>query len=408
MKGKQLAVLVVAAAVLGGLGWYVRKQGEKVTDKARVGMGEKLMGTFDVNAVQALRIVSGTNAVNVALSGDHWVVKERGGYPANYTTVSEMVRKLSDLKVTKPLSIGPSRLSALELVPPDKGPGVLVELSGGDGKVLKSLLLGKKVMREGQESSPFGGGGSFPVGRYVMVGGDVKTAALVNDALGGSEAKSEDWLSKEFFKVEPPILTVSVKKPETTNSFTLGRTNEFSAWELADAKPEEKVDSGKTAAYGTLLGSPAFNDVVIDPDLGKLGLDKPTVATVRTTAGFEYEVKLGKEQGASGDIPVQVSVKGNFAKERVAGKDEKPEDKEKLDKEFKEKLGKLAEKLKTEQAFSKWTFLVSKWSMDPLLKNRSDLFADKKPEGAAGPAGLPGGLPTGLPEGFPPLKLDDK
>jgi len=408
MKGKQLAGLVVAAAVLGGLGWYVRQQGEKVAETARVGMGEKLMGTFDVNSVKALRLLAGTNVVNVSLSGDHWVVKERGGYPANYSTVAEMVRKLSDLKVTKPLSIGPSRLAALELVPPDKGPGVLVELLGGDGKVLKSLLLGKKVMREGQDNSPFGGGGAFPVGRYVMVGGDVKTAALVNDALGGSEARAEDWLSKDFFKVEPPILGVQVARLQSTNSFTLGRTNEFSAWELTDAKPEEKLDAGKAAAYGTLLSSPSFNDVVVNPDPVKLGLDKPTAVTVRTAAGIVYAIKVGQEQGASGDIPIQVNVSGSFPKERVAGKDEKPEDKEKLDKEFKEKSGKLEEKLKAEQAFSQWTFLVSKWSVDPLLKNRSDLFADKKSETPAGQPGAPAGLPNGLPEGFPPVKVDDK
>lgn len=408
MKGKQLGLLVAAAAILGGLGWYVRNQGEQVSEKARVGMGQKLLGEFDVNSVSALRIVSGTNIVNVALSGDKWIVKERGDYPANYSTVADMVRKLADLKVTKPLNVGPSRLPALELVPPDKGPGVLVELLAGDGKVLKSVLLGKKVMRESEESSPFGGGGGFPVGRYVMIGGDAKTAALVNDALGGSEAKSEDWLSKDFFKVEPPILSVSVLKPEPTNSFNLTRTNEFAAWELAEAKGEEKVDTSKVSPYGTLLGSPSFNDVVVSPDLAALGLDKPAVATVRTTSGFVYEIKLGKETGGNADIPVQLAVKADFAKERTPGKDEKPEDKTKLDQEFKDKLAKLEEKLKAEQAYSKWTYLVSKWSIDPLLKNRHELLADNKSEAATPPATPPGESPDGLPEGFPPIKLDDK
>ena len=396
MKGKQLGTLVVAAAVLGGLGWYVRNSGEQVSERSRIGMGQKLLGEFDVNTVSGIRIVAGTNAVNVALTGDAWTVKERGGYPANYANVAEMVRKLADLKVTKPLNVGPSRLAALELVAPDKGPGVLVELRGAGDKVLKSVLLGKKVMREGQDASPFGGGGGMPVGRYVMVGGDVKTAALVNDALGGSEARSEDWLSKDFFKVEPPVLDVQVMHAEATNSFHLTRTNEFAAWDLADPKPGEKLDAGKAAAYGTLLGSPTFNDIVLAPDLATLGLDKPTLATVRTTAGFTYELKLGKEQGANGDIPMQVTVKADLAKERVAGKDEKPEDKAKLDKEFQEKRAKLEEKLKAEQGYAKWTYLVSKWSIDPVLKKRGDLFADKKSETPAAPGGGFPGLPDGL------------
>src|SRR5439155_21869465 len=62
------------------------------------------------------------------------------------------------------------------------------------------------------------------------------------------------------------------------------------------------------------------------------------------------------------------------------GKDEKPEDKEKLDKEFKDRLAKLEEKLKQEKGFEQWTYLVSKWTVDPLLKERKDLLAEKKEE----------------------------
>src|SRR2546430_12704710 len=36
-----------------------------------------------------------------------------------------------------------------------------------------------------------------------------------------------------------------------------------------------------------------------------------------------------------------------------------------LDKEFKERLAKLEEKLKQEKGFEKWTYLVSKWTVDP-------------------------------------------
>ena len=411
MKGKQLGILVIAAGILGGLGWYVRSKGQEVSEQSRIGMGDKVLGAFDVNSVGGIRVTAGSNSVNVVKSGDVWTVKERGGYAANFTTISDFVRKLAELKVTKPLSIGASRLTALDLITPDKGAGVLVELLGGDGKLLKSVLLGKKVMREsqGQDNSPFGGGGAaggFPVGRYIMLGNDPKTAAVVNDALGGSEAKPEDWMAKDFLKVEPPILQVAVVKPVETNSFTLSRTNEAAAWELTELKGEEKTDAGKVSAFGTLLSAPTFTDVVVSPDLAALGLDQPVTATVRTTAGFTYEIKLGKEQTSGGDIPMQVGVKGEFTKERTVGKDEKPEDKTKLDKEFAEKLTKLQEKLKSEQAYSKWTYLVSKWSVDPLLKNRSELLVDKKAE--TPPAAPPTGLPGGLPEGLPGLNFDPK
>jgi hypothetical protein len=77
---------------------------------------------------------------------------------------------------------------------------------------------------------------------------------------------------------------------------------------------------------------------------------------------------------------MQVAASGTVQKERTPGKDEKPEDKEKLDKEFKEKQDKLEEKLKNEKSFANWTYVVSKWTIDPLLKERKDFMQEKKEE----------------------------
>ena len=77
---------------------------------------------------------------------------------------------------------------------------------------------------------------------------------------------------------------------------------------------------------------------------------------------------------------ITVSVAANLAKERAAGKDEKPEDKERLDKEFKEKRQKLEDKLAQEKKLGKWTYLVSSWTVDALLKDRSHFMVEKKEE----------------------------
>src|SRR6185436_13831549 len=95
--------------------------------------------------------------------------------------------------------------------------------------------------------------------------------------------------------------------------------------------------------------------------------------------GLTYTTKIGGKSGEENHY-FQFAVTGDFPKERTPGKDEKPEDKEKLDKEFTEKNQKLEEKLKTEKAFEKWTYVVSKWTVDALLKERKDLLAEKKEE----------------------------
>ena len=52
----------------------------------------------------------------------------------------------------------------------------------------------------------------------------------------------------------------------------------------------------------------------------------------------------------------------------------------KLDKEFKEKQKKLEDKLAQEKAYEKWTYLVSSWTLDSVLKERSQLMVEKKEE----------------------------
>jgi hypothetical protein len=102
------------------------------------------------------------------------------------------------------------------------------------------------------------------------------------------------------------------------------------------------------------------------------------VIKIETFDGFAYTVRVGARTNE--EYPLIVSVSGQLAKERTPGKDEKPDDKTKLDKEFKEHQQKLEEKLKLEQSFGKWTYLVSAWGIDPLLKERAELLVEKKEE----------------------------
>jgi hypothetical protein len=211
-----------------------------------------------------------------------------------------------------------------------------------------------------------------------MRGDDVKTVALVSDPLN-VDGKPEDWLNKDWFKVEK-VKSVSVLTTNATNNWKLSRETENGEWKLTDSKADENADSGKASGLNFLLSSPSFNDVMVDSMPEKTGLDKPTTATVETFEGFVYTIKLAKIPSGEENYAFQVSVAGNFPKERAPGKDEKKEDKEKLDKEFADSHKKLEDKLKNEKQFEKWTYNVAKWTVDNLLKERKDFLAEKKEE----------------------------
>ena len=385
MNSKQLTLLVLLCVVLGGLGWLAwNKQNDSYSESAAQ-LGEKLLPDFPLNDVTQISIRQPSNTIALAKKDDVWVVIDRGDYPANFSNISDLLKKFWELKVAKPVKVGPSRLPQLELIGPDKGSGTLVEFKAKDGKAIPSVLLGAKTMREaGAEAAAFGGG-AFPNGRYVMVGGDPKHVALVTETFATADGKSDEWLNKDWFKVEK-IKSVSVVGTNATNNFKVSRDSESAEWKLADAKGEEKLDNAKAGGVFTALSSPSFLDVSTNGNAVATGLAKPAAtATIETFDGFTYTAKIGNTSGEGDDRFFQFGISGNFPKERASGKDEKPEDKANLDKEFTDQLKKLEERLKADLAYTKRVYVVSKWTIDPLLKERKDLLAEKKEEAADKP-----------------------
>lgn len=377
MNRKQLTLLIVVGAVLGGLGWLAWRKQQTPFKESMAQVGEQLFPNFPVNDVERVTIRVSTNEFTLLKKEDIWTIGERGNYPANWNNISDFLRKIYDLKVAKPVKIGASRLAALQLLPPEKG-GTLVEFKDKTGKVIKTLTLGAQHKREAGGDSPFGGG-SWPDGRYVMVGTNLQTVALVQEPFSNVEAKPEEWLNKDWFKVEK-LKAISVVTTNATNNWKIERESETGEWKLVDAKPGESLDTGKSSGVTTALSYPSFNDVATNASPAVTGLDKPAVtATLESFDGHVYTAKVGSKVGDD-SYYFQIATTGSFPKERAPGKDEKPEDKEKLDKEFNEKAAKSQEKLKNEKAYEKWTYIVSKWTVEPLLKERKDLLAEKKEE----------------------------
>ena len=379
MNRKQLTALIIAGLVIGAAAVFVTRNKARSQQTSNQRLGEQVVKDFPLNDVDRIIVKHGGDQMNLARKGDRWVVQERADYPANFANVSELLRKVWDLKVAQPVRVNEKQLGRLELTPQA---GTVVEFKDKGGKVLNTLVLGKKHMRDGGgQPDPFGGGGGgYPDGRYVIVGSDVKTAAVVSEPFANVEAKPADWVDKEFFKVEKHK-SIAVTSPNVTNTWTIARESETNEWKLVDAKAGEQLDAGKSGAVTSVLNYPSFTDVATNSAPEQTGLDKPTAAKIQTLDGFTYEVKVGKKVADDRDDHyLQVAVTGNFTRERTAPADEKPEDKARLDKEFKEKVDKLEEKLKNEKALAQYTYIVPRYSIEPLFKGRQELLVEKKEE----------------------------
>ncbi|SPE55459.1 conserved exported hypothetical protein [Verrucomicrobia bacterium] len=382
MNRKQLIILLVLVAVVGGAGLMIYNKQNADRQSGNRSLGKKLLADLPINDVGHIAIRQGGRELNLVKKED-WLVKERNNYPANYSQIRDLLIKLQDLKIVQSETVGPSQLPRLALVPGTaSNAATVVDFKDQNDKTLKSLLLGKEHTKKSNRPSPMGMGemgedGGWPDGRYVKVGADSASVALVSDPLSNVEPKPEAWLDKDFFKVEK-VRSIAVAFPVATNSWKVTRETESGEWKLADAKPGEQLDSTKTSSLSNPLNSPSFNDVEADTKPEALANDKATVMTLGTFDNFTYTIKVG--QKTNDTYPLAMSVAADLPKERTPGKDEKAEDKAKLDKEFKDNQKKLEDKLAQEKAYEKWVYLVSSWTVDPVLKERSQLLVEKKEE----------------------------
>jgi hypothetical protein len=376
MNLKQLGILIMAVVVIGGAALLLHNRKSDAWSSGSPEAGKKLLGDLQVNDVAHISIKAGTNELNLVKKDDLWRVHERGDYPANFQQISEFLLKARDLKIVQTEEIGPSQLVRMGLA---QGQGsntaVAVDFKDQSEKPIRTLLLGKKHMKKAAGApSQFEGEDGFPDGRYVQVGQDSKMVDVISDPLENMEPKPDQWLNKDFFRIDKPK-EIAVDMPVATNSWKIARETETNAWKLAGTKKDEELDSSKVSGVSSPFTSASFNDVLPGSKADPAGTNKPTVVNIQTFDGFDYNITFGAK--TNDDYLTTLTVTGQFPKARPLGKDEKPEERAKLDKEFADAQQKLKDKLKQEQSYEHWTYLVPGWVVDPLLKNRGELLAEK-------------------------------
>jgi hypothetical protein len=120
------------------------------------------------------------------------------------------------------------------------------------------------------------------------------------------------------------------------------------------------------------LGTMRFADVVADPASDPV--HPGTVAVAETFDNLTYRVRIAKRK-AGDDYQMTFTVSGTPPRTRVPEKGEKPEDKERRDKDFAETLKALDKRIAAEKALSKWTYVVSSAEVEPLLKTGAEMTA---------------------------------
>ncbi|MGH8699465.1 MAG: hypothetical protein ACREVS_23470, partial [Burkholderiales bacterium] len=246
----------------------------------------------------------------------------------------------------------------------------LIEFRDAAGKVLAGLVLGKKVLKKDPLNPLPAAKDGVPAGRYVRIVGAKDTVVVVSDPLGRAEADPGKWLSRDFFKADR-IRTLAAGPEGAEPRWKITRAEEWGQWRLAGGGA---LNPSAAVAATNKLSSLAFDDVALDP--GKDAAGKPLVVVAETFDNLVYTVKLAA-RGKGDEYLVSFSVKGEPPKARVPEKGEKPEDKERRDKEFAESRKRIEERIAAEQALAKWTYVIGRRELEPLLRTRSEMTAQR-------------------------------
>ena len=273
-----------------------------------------------------------------------------------------MLLKLRDLKIVQTEQIGLSQRPRLELAAP--GPATnsatLLAFYDAGGKPVRTLWLGKSHQHESTPPSVTRemGDQGWPDGRYVLAATNAGLVALIADPLSEANPDAGQWLDKTFFKVEKPR-SVSVAYPIATNSWAL--VNETNGWQLANARPDEKLDESQASETADSLASPSFSDVAVGMSAQRTGLAHPTAIGIKTADGFSYAISVGAKTNDSYFLTVSVSA--------ALAKTNAPDESKRL-----------ADKLAQESKLNGWTYLVPEWTLEPMLKKRTQLLVVKSVE----------------------------
>ncbi len=381
MKTRNVVILVTAAVALSLLAFL---SSLKQMEYGPSDEGKKVLPDLPVNDISRIVITDGNSVSKLVKTEDNWVAANQYNYPVKFKNIRDALLDLHELKVGQLVNADPEQIKDLKLLSPreaTENAGILMEMYTNGSEPVAHLLLGRKRMSKGAGRFNMG---NYPSGRYVSPDGG-KTVYLVSETLNNISVDITDWMDNQIVHVpSSKVREVTLRGPNR-EPFTLTLDEEEDVLKLTDLA--ENLEMNPTEAYSLRSALSYFRfDDIADPSLPEkeMGLDDPSIFTVKTKAGTSYTIRIGSS--VSEDNParyVQLSASKLEAKESEAeneDEDDQPgdEDKETEDSEAKQDP---AEKVRNlNRKFSNWTYIISEYKIEPMLKSREDLTKEKVQE----------------------------
>jgi hypothetical protein len=368
MKKNQLFILIGLAILLGAVGTLFEVS--RSAGWRNVKIDRRVLPDLPINKISKMKMQAANTSVTLEKKNQVWSVAERNNYPADFQKIRDLTKTLWELKAVQEMKVGPSQFPRLKVVAPGQGEnsGTEIQLLDDQDKALGSLIVGKSIAQ---------GEGAGYGGRFIFNPVTKDRVYLVSERFTNIDPLTIGlWLDQTFIQSDA-LKEIDQSAWANNPGWKISRKNDIAPWSLEGTAPDEKLDSAFESSVG--IFSPTFQDVLSgSTPPTQTGFQDPFQIKLKTFDGFDYSIVLGKESPEKARY-FQVKVSADFPVTRTPEPNETPEEKQKKDKEFNQKIAHLKERLEKEKRFEQWIYLVPAYSIESILKRRDEIIAKPTP-----------------------------
>jgi len=370
MNKKTIFILLVVLAVLAGVGRSILMRNSNTSNGSDV-MGSPLFEELPANDITAIVIERPDDSVMLVRNETGWIVENRFGYPADFSKITDLIRKMKQTKVGRKFPATEPVSKRLSLMSPDHKDSVQTEkgtrirMKGKDGAMVVEILLGSTRKKEEK---------GVPDSQFVMLG-DGKDVYLVDQIFSSFETAAPTWLKKSPVTVAAnDIWKIVCTGPDGTLRYTFERPDKGKDFALVSPPTKLTIKASDLNRLAGALSGLEIEDVT-DPSTPPESLSQGISPRLDFTlwSGMTYHVYPGMT--CSPGIPCYLRLGVDYEKPPAKatsvdeGKAGSPP--EKSDGSLIAKAGEMNGRL------SHWFFVVPQWQHQAFFTTLDEMLEKK-------------------------------
>jgi hypothetical protein len=384
MKSKTFVILLIVFIIFGVIAYFILK--EDPSNQQTQKMGMQIFANLPFNDVVYIEItgVKDNQIQKVQLKKGEkvWEVVNRFNYPADFAGLSDLIRKIKDVKVGRSFEADGNTLSRLGLQPPDaenmpfENRGTRVSLKGENDTPIVDIIFGKT--RTGQ---------SGPGGHYLMKEG-APTVYLVDQSFRLIDKTPSDLLDHEILNVKSDDIqkVVCVESDSKTPVYVLHRPEKGKPPELFPPPENKKLKKTTVDSLFGALASLRMEDVAGRYEV----VENPGFETTRSFVfhaydGTVYSIYPGSKVPDLEDkyfLRLEIAYNAPETDEEkpsdsAAEKEVSDEDKKRRQEQVKAAKKAADQAKKLNEKLSPWVYVIPEWEYKTYVSNLEGLFEEE-------------------------------